>query len=61
MTAASGLLFPVGNTGEAAEKAVKLLKNPAFYGSILKEALKDAEQKFGMNKIVDQYEELYQL
>ena len=56
----SGLLFPVGNTGEAAEKAVKLLKNPEFYGSILKEALKDAEQKFGMNKIVDQYEGLYE-
>jgi N-acetyl-alpha-D-glucosaminyl L-malate synthase BshA len=57
----SGLLFPVGNTDEAAKKAVNLLENPEFYDSIRKEALKDAKQKFGMNKIVDQYEELYQL
>jgi glycosyltransferase involved in cell wall biosynthesis len=56
----SGLLFPVGNTDEAAEKAVKILNDPHMYNSIRQEALKDTEQKFGMNKIVDQYEALYE-
>jgi N-acetyl-alpha-D-glucosaminyl L-malate synthase BshA len=56
----SGFLFSVGNTDEAAEKAVKLLENLEAYYSVQKEALKDAEQKFGMTKIVDQFEALYE-
>jgi len=56
----SGLLFSVGNTDEAAEKAVKILNDPHMYNSIRQEALKDTEQKFGMNKIVNQYEALYE-
>jgi N-acetyl-alpha-D-glucosaminyl L-malate synthase BshA len=57
----SGLLFSVGNTDEAAEKAIKILNDKHRYNTIRKEALKDTEQKFGMNKIVNQYEELYRL
>ncbi len=56
----SGLLFSVGNTDEAAEKAVKILNDQHMYNSVRQEALKDTEQKFGMNKIVDQYEALYE-
>jgi N-acetyl-alpha-D-glucosaminyl L-malate synthase BshA len=55
----SGFLFQVGNVEEAAEKAVKILKDKELYHSIREQALKDAEQKFSMNKIVDQYEALY--
>jgi N-acetyl-alpha-D-glucosaminyl L-malate synthase BshA len=55
----SGLLFSVGNTDEAAKKAIKILSDNHMYNTIRQEALNDAEQKFGMNKIVDQYEALY--
>lgn len=55
----SGFLFQVGNVEEAAEKAVRILKDKELYHSIREQALKDAEQKFSMNKIVDQYEDLY--
>jgi len=55
----SGFLFTVGNTDEAAEKAVRLLKDKELYKSIQQEALNDAQHKFSMNKIVDQYEKLY--
>jgi N-acetyl-alpha-D-glucosaminyl L-malate synthase BshA len=55
----SGFLFPLGDIDEAVEKAVKVLKDKKFYNSVRQEALKDAKEKFGMNKIVDQYEKLY--
>lgn len=55
----SGLLFPVGDTDAAAEKAVKLLSDRPLYDSMKKEAQKTAMEKFDMNKIVDQYEALY--
>ena len=55
----SGFLFQVGNVEEAIEKAVKILEDKELYHSIREQALKDAEQKFSMNKIVDQYEKLY--
>ncbi len=55
----SGFLFEVGNTDEASEKAIKLLKDQALYNSVRQQALKDAEEIFAMNKIVEQYEALY--
>jgi N-acetyl-alpha-D-glucosaminyl L-malate synthase BshA len=55
----SGFLFPVGDIDGAVEKSVRLLKNKTLYDSVCKEALKDATEKFDMNKIIDQYEELY--
>lgn len=55
----SGLLFSVGNIDEATGKAIKILRDQQFYDSIQQEALKDAEQKFNMNRIMDQYEHLY--
>lgn len=55
----TGFLFQVGNVEEAARKAVKVLEDKELYYSIREQALKDAEQKFSMNKIVDQYEKLY--
>ncbi|MCP4151102.1 MAG: N-acetyl-alpha-D-glucosaminyl L-malate synthase BshA [bacterium] len=55
----SGYLFEMGNTAEAAEKAVKLIMDRELLKKVKKEALKDANEKFDMHKIVDQYEELY--
>ncbi|MCP5104404.1 MAG: N-acetyl-alpha-D-glucosaminyl L-malate synthase BshA [bacterium] len=56
----SGLLFETGNIGEAAQKGANLLKNKEFFDSVQKEAIDTATNKFAMNKIVDQYEALYQ-
>lgn len=55
----SGFLFTVGHTEDASEKAVRLLRDKELYKSVSSEALKDATEKFGMEKIVDQYEQLY--
>jgi len=55
----SGFLFPVGDTDEAAEKAIRVLKDKELYRYIREQGLKDATEKFDMNKIVDQYEKLY--
>jgi N-acetyl-alpha-D-glucosaminyl L-malate synthase BshA len=55
----SGFLFPVGDTDEAAEKAVRVLKDKKLYSYIREEGIKDTNKKFNMNKIVDQYEKLY--
>ncbi len=56
----SGFLFTVGQVEEAAEKAVRILKDPALYKTIREAALLDATHKFSMTKIVNQYEQLYQ-
>ena len=55
----SGFLFEVGNTREAAEKGIRILKDKELYDHIRKEGLKDALEKFSMDEIVDQYERLY--
>jgi glycosyltransferase involved in cell wall biosynthesis len=55
----SGYLFTMGDTDEAAEKAVKLLQDRELYLSVRQEALNDALEKFSMSKITDQYEALY--
>lgn len=55
----SGFLFPVGNTDEAAEKAVKLLKDQELYHAVRQAGIDVAMEKFAMNKIIDQYEALY--
>ena len=55
----SGFLFPVGNTDEAAEKAVKLLKDQELYRAVRQAGIDVAMEKFAMNKIIDQYEALY--
>ena len=55
----NGFLFSVGNTEEAAEKAVNLLKDKELYKAFRERSLYDALQKFSMDKIVDQYERLY--
>ena len=55
----TGVLFTLGNIEEAAEKAVRLLKDPDLYRSIQEAAFHDAREKFSMAKIVDQYEALY--
>lgn len=55
----SGVLFTVGNTDEAAEKAVKLLKDRELYDSVRQAGIETALERFAMDKIVDQYEALY--
>ena len=55
----SGILFTLGDTEEAAGKAVRLLEDKALYDSVVAEAFRDAGEKFSMKKITDQYEQLY--
>lgn len=55
----SGFLFPLGDIETAAQKAIKLLTDQDLYQSVRTEALDDANQKFAMSTIVDQYEKLY--
>ncbi|MCK4765304.1 MAG: N-acetyl-alpha-D-glucosaminyl L-malate synthase BshA [Candidatus Aminicenantes bacterium] len=56
----SGILFTVGDTGEAAQKAGKVLKDRALYDSIVEEGIRAGQEKFSMGKIIDQYEKLYE-
>lgn len=55
----SGFLFSLGNIEEAAEKAVRVLNDPEFYNSIRNKALDTTLNKFNMDKIVQQYEDVY--
>ncbi|MCP5053824.1 MAG: N-acetyl-alpha-D-glucosaminyl L-malate synthase BshA [bacterium] len=55
----SGFLFNVGDVDDAAEKAVRLLKDRDLYHSVREAALQDCREKFSMNNIVDQYEKIY--
>lgn len=55
----SGFLFELGNIDEAAEKAVRLVEDQELYNYFRRQALQDATEKFNMDKIVKQYEELY--
>jgi N-acetyl-alpha-D-glucosaminyl L-malate synthase BshA len=56
----SGFLFQVGNTDEAAEKALKILNDQELFRSVRQAGIEVAMQKFAVNKIIDQYEALYQ-
>ena len=56
----SGFLFQVGNTEEAAEKAVKLLNDRELYHSIRQAGINVALEKFAMDKIINQYEKIYE-
>ncbi len=56
----SGILFTVGDTAEAAQKTLKVIKNDKLYQTIAAGALKDAREKFSMEKIIGQYEQIYQ-
>jgi L-malate glycosyltransferase len=55
----SGYLSSVGNTGEMAQNALKILKDPAVLSEFKKNALSVAE-KFDINAILPMYEDLYQ-
>jgi L-malate glycosyltransferase len=55
----SGLLFEVGDIDTAVEKALRLLKDRELCQAVRQEALKDANEKFSMDRIVDQYEHFY--
>lgn len=55
----TGMLFDVGNTQEAAQRALDLIEDKERYLYVQQQALQDATTKFAMEKIVDQYEALY--
>lgn len=55
----SGILFEMGDVEEAAEKAIRAIQNPGLFQSLRVEAVKTATETFAMEKIIDQYEELY--
>lgn len=55
----SGMLFEVGNIEEASDKAVQILSDKKLNRTIRKNALHTVTHRFGLNKIIDQYETLY--
>lgn len=55
----SGFLFEHGNVEEAAGKGLRILKDKNYYEKIVREGLDTAKNKFSIQKIVTQYEELY--
>lgn len=55
----NGYLVPVGNTDQAAERALALLSNEGLYEQFRKNALRTLNGKFRSSVIVEQYEQLY--
>ncbi len=55
----NGILFEVGNIDEAVDKASVLLNDEDNYSRVRMNVLKTAAEKFSMDKIIKQYEELY--
>lgn len=52
-------LFECGNLEEAIEKSVNLLKNQDLYKKISRQAVKTADTRFSREKIIRQYESVY--
>jgi len=55
----NGFLFEHGNTDEAAEKGLRILKDNNYYKKVVDAGFLTANKKFSMEKIVSQYEEIY--
>lgn len=56
----SALLFPSGNINELSNQLKKVLLHPDEYAPLAKEAVKQAEEKFEIDNIVNQYEQAYE-
>ncbi len=55
----NGCIFRIDKPEEAVEKGAELILNPDFYEKVRTGGLETAEKKFRMDKIIDQYEQLY--
>ncbi|HEY6059102.1 MAG TPA: glycosyltransferase, partial [Gemmatimonadales bacterium] len=55
----SGFLVPVGDVAGMTERAVELLKDPARFAAVQRDALRRAGD-FSAERIVPQYERLYE-
>jgi glycosyltransferase involved in cell wall biosynthesis len=55
----TGLLFKPGNKKDFAKKLDYLIKNPSEIKRIGKNARKVVKEKFGWNKVIEAYEEIY--
>ena len=55
----NGFLFEHGHIDEAAEKGLGILEDRNYYKKVVLEGLSTANEKFSMDKIVTQYEEMY--
>ncbi len=55
----NGFLFDHGNIDDAAEKGLRILKDKNYYKKIVNAGLSTANEKFSMEKIVAQYEDIY--
>jgi len=56
----TGFLFPLGSVEEMAEAGVSLLKDPERWTRFSDAARADAVERFSNDKIVPQYERLYE-
>ena len=55
----SGLLFEKGNVDDAVEKATRLLSDTELHKNIRDAGLKSVVEKFNLDRIVQEYEDLY--
>lgn len=56
----TGYLCPVGDVDQMAARALDLLTNPSLYATMSSGSIKIAEEKFGTEKIITQYEAYYE-
>jgi N-acetyl-alpha-D-glucosaminyl L-malate synthase BshA len=55
----SGILFPLGDIDQAVKKSLPVLENRSRYQSMREAAIRTVQERFPMEKILDQYEAVY--
>ncbi len=55
----TGILFTLGDIDQAVKKSLALLDNPRLYQTVRTAAIKSVQERFPMEKILDQYEAVY--
>ena len=55
----TGYVVEIGNYKQAAEHLIRLLNDEALYEKMQQAMLKDVNERFNMEKIVTEYENLY--
>lgn len=56
----TGFLSPVGDVSDMAKNALRLLQDPTMYQLFSVQAVEKVKKEFAMERIVGQYESLYQ-
>ncbi|MBY0496487.1 MAG: N-acetyl-alpha-D-glucosaminyl L-malate synthase BshA [Cyanobacteria bacterium] len=56
----TGYLHPPGHTSEMAESAIQILSNPELHARMAADGVRLAAERFSADRVVPQYEELYE-